>query len=459
MKLCVIGTGYVGLVSGTCFADLGHDVICVDTNAAKIEALRSGRIPIYEPGLETLVRANQEAGRLSFTTDVEEAAALGTRIFFITVGTPPNPLDGGANLDYVFGAVENIAAYFARNGGWATEQVTFVTKSTVPVGTNRTIEEIVGRHLPRKGFAIASNPEFLREGAALQDFMRPDRIVIGSSCERARAQLEEIYRPMIRSGVPIHVVSSVQTAELIKYAANAFLATKITFVNEVARLSEAAGADIAEVVAGIGADRRIGLDFLSPGPGYGGSCFPKDTQALVKTAIEFNSPLTVVEAVIAANQRHKVMMISKIRNALGGSLAGKRLAILGLAFKANTDDMRDSPSLVIMPGLVRLGAVVVGYDPIAFQNAQALMPDIVIERDLLKAVEGVDAAVILTDWPEFAALDLDELMARSRGKVVIDLRNVVPPERAAAFSGRYFSIGKPDPLDLRPIVELGREVA
>ena len=458
MKLCVIGTGYVGLVSGTCFADLGHDVVCVDTNAAKIDELRGGRIPIYEPGLEELVRANQEAGQLSFTTDVEEVVASGTRIFFITVGTPTNPLDGGANLDYVFAAVESIATYFARNGGWATEQVTFVTKSTVPVGTNRTIEEIVGRHLPSKGFAIASNPEFLREGAALQDFMRPDRIVIGSSCERARSLLKDVYRPMIRSGVPIHVVSSVQTAELIKYAANAFLATKITFINELARLSEAAGANIAEVVAGIGSDRRIGLDFLSPGPGYGGSCFPKDTQALVKTAIEFNSPLTVVEAVIAANHRHKVMMITKIRNALGGSLAGKRLAILGLAFKANTDDMRDSPALVIVPGLVRQGAAVVGYDPIACQNAKALMPDIRLESDLQKAVEGVDAAVILTDWPEFATVDLDELMARSRSKVVVDLRNVVPTEKAAAFSGRYFGIGKPDPIDLLPI-ELGREVA
>jgi UDPglucose 6-dehydrogenase len=458
MKLCVIGTGYVGLVSGTCLAELGHDVVCVDTNTAKIEELRAGRIPIYEPGLEELVKANQEVGRLSFTTEVEEVAASGTNIFFITVGTPADPLDGGANLEYVFAAVKSIATYFARAGRRTTEQVVFVTKSTVPVGTNRTIEEIVGRYLPSTAFAIASNPEFLREGAALQDFMRPDRIVIGSACERARALLEDVYRPLSRSGVPIHVVSSVQTAELIKYAANAFLATKITFINEVARLSEAAGADIAEVVAGIGSDRRVGLDFLSPGPGYGGSCFPKDTQALVKTAIEFNSPLTVVEAVIAANHRHKVMMITKIRNALGGSLAGKRLAILGLAFKANTDDMRESPALVIVPGLVRQGAIVVGHDPIAFQNAKALMPDIRIEREFHKAVEGVDAAVILTEWPEFATLDLDELMAHARGKLVIDLRNVVPKEKAAAFSGRYFGIGKPDPHDLRTI-EFHREVA
>ena len=458
MKLCVIGTGYVGLVSGTCLAEIGHDVVCVDTDAAKIEKLRGGHIPIYEPGLEALVKANQDLGRLSFTTDVEEVVASGTNIFFITVGTPADPLDGGANLEYVFAAVKSIATYFARTGRRTTEKVVFVTKSTVPVGTNRTIEEIVGCYLPSTGFAIASNPEFLREGAALQDFMKPDRIVIGSDCERARALLEEVYRPLSRSGVPIHVVSSVQTAELIKYAANAFLATKITFINEVARLSEAAGADIAEVVAGIGSDRRIGLDFLSPGPGYGGSCFPKDTQALVKTAIEFNSPLTVVEAVIAANHRHKMMMITKIRNALGGSLAGKRLAILGLAFKANTDDMRDSPALVIVPGLVRRGAIVVGYDPIAFQNAKALMPDIRIERELHKAVEGVDAAVIVTEWPEFATFDLDELMAHSRGKIVIDLRNVMPKEKVAAFSGRYFGIGKPDPLDLRA-AEFGREVA
>ena len=462
MKLCVIGTGYVGLVSGACFSALGHDVMCVDIHEHKIAELKAGRIPIFEPGLEALVTAGQAAGRLSFTTDIQDAIASGVNVFFITVGTPAAALDGGANLEYVFAAVANIAKHAALTRRQNSDQIVFVIKSTVPVGTNRTIEEIVGRYIASDGFAVASNPEFLREGAAINDFMKPDRIVIGSSCEKARATLEEVYRPMTGAGVPLHIVSSVQTAELVKYAANAFLATKISFINEIARLSEAAGANIDEVVAGVGSDRRIGLDFLSPGPGYGGSCFPKDTQALVKTAIEFNSPLTIVEAVIAANLRHKLMMIAKIRQAVGGVLVGKRLAILGLAFKANTDDMRDSPSLVIIPGLMRQGADIVGYDPIAFENARTLMPDVRIESKIETAVQDADAVVILTEWSEFRDLDLNLLVADCRGKTVIDLRNVVSKDRIAAFKGSYVGLGKPKvPADPNAPAELllGREVA
>ncbi|TCU06829.1 UDP-glucose dehydrogenase family protein [Rhizobium sullae] len=462
MKLCVIGTGYVGLVSGACFSELGHDVMCVDVHEQKIAELKAGRIPIFEPGLEDLVKSNQAAGRLTFTTEIQDAIADGINVFFITVGTPTAALDGGANLEYVFAAVANIAKHAALTRRQNPNQIVFVTKSTVPIGTNRTIEEIVGRYIPSDGFAIASNPEFLREGAAIKDFMRPDRIVIGSSCEKARATLDAVYYPMTSAGVPLHIVSSVQTAELVKYAANAFLATKISFINEIARLSEAAGANIDEVVAGVGSDRRIGLDFLSPGPGYGGSCFPKDTQALVKTAIEFNSPLTIVEAVIAANHRHKLMMIAKIREAIGGNLLDKRLSILGLAFKANTDDMRDSPALVIIPGLMRQGADIVGYDPIAFENARALMPDIRIESEIGAAVKDADGVVILTEWPEFRDLDLNFLVADCRGKTVIDLRNIVSKDRITDFKGSYFGLGKPkvspDPKTEMELL-LGREVA
>ncbi|MGF9567113.1 UDP-glucose/GDP-mannose dehydrogenase family protein [Neorhizobium sp. JUb45] len=444
MKICVIGTGYVGLVSGACFAEIGHHVTCVDIHEDKIAKLRDGQMPIYEPGLEDLVARNQDAGRLIFTTQIQDAIDADVSVFFICVGTPASALDGGANLDYVFAAVGDIARHAAIQRQSRPEQILFVTKSTVPVGTNSEIEQIVGRYIPSSGFAISSNPEFLREGAAIKDFMNPDRIVIGSSNAQARRTLEEIYRPIAEAGAAVHLVSSVQTAELVKYVANAFLATKISFINEVARLAEEAGADIDEVVAGVGADARIGRDFLTPGPGYGGSCFPKDTQALVKTAIEYNSPLTIVEAVIAANHRHKLMMISKIRKAIGGRLEGKRIAVLGLAFKANTDDMRDSPALVIVPGLVRLGAQVVGYDPIAGENAQLLMPDIRIEADVFKAAKDADAVVILTEWPEFRDLDLNELMENSRGKTVIDLRNVMSKQSVERFAGAYCGLGKPN---------------
>lgn len=459
MKVCIIGTGYVGLVSGACFAEIGHIVTCVDTDEIKVSNLAQGRIPIYEPGLNELVVRNRTEGRLSFTTRIDDAVLSGVRLFFIAVGTPTDPADGGAVLDQVYSAVESVAQAIAHHKPEQDGRFVFVTKSTVPVGTNRIIEQIVGRYIPEERFAVASNPEFLREGAAVHDFMNPDRIIIGSSCDEACAVLEDLYRPLIRNGFPMHVVSSVQTAELIKYAANAFLATKITFINEIARLSDATGASIDEVVHGVGSDSRIGHSFLYPGPGYGGSCFPKDTQALVKTAIEFNSPLGVVEAVIAANQRHKLLMVRKIRKTLGGSLSGRRIAVLGLAFKANTDDMRDSPALVIVPGLTRAGATVVAYDPVAGTNAQKVLPEIEIVDDLMVAVEGADAIVILTEWPEFAQFDLNELTYRCRDKVVIDLRNIVAEESRRGFRGRYVGLGRSETVPMEFPEDNQRQIA
>jgi len=446
LEVCIIGTGYVGLVTGACFAELGHRVLCVDVDAAKIAGLKAGRAPIYEPGLDALIAGNVAAGRLAFSTDAAEAVARGARVFFLAVGTPADA-DGGANLEYVHRAAEDLGralaerrpAHAARAGDGF---IVIVTKSTVPVGTNRALEAVLARHLPPARFAIASNPEFLREGAAIADFMKPDRIVVGAASEPARELLEDLYRPLTRQGVPMIVVSSVETAELVKYAANAFLAMKITFINELARLCEAAGAEIEEVAMGIGADRRIGHDFMKPGPGYGGSCFPKDLAALVKAAAEFDSRLSIAEAVVAANDRHKGLMVEKVKTALGGSLKDKRIAVLGLAFKANTDDMRDAPALVVIPGLQAEGAHVAAYDPIAGRAARPLLPGVEILDSAEAAVRGADAAVIMTEWPEFAALDLDALMAGAARRHIIDLRNVLTPEQVAGFSGVYEGLGR-----------------
>lgn len=444
-NICIIGTGYVGLVSGTCFAELGHNVICVDVDSDKIATLRRGKASIYEPGLDEMIARNTEAGRLSFTTSIDDAVAAGTRIFFIAVGTPTDPRDGGADVSYVFAAAGGVAQAVARARktvpAKADDFVVIITKSTVPIGTNNALEAAIAEHLEPGSFAIASNPEFLREGSAIEDFLGPDRIVVGSRSQRAQEMMGEMYQPLTRRGIPMLVVSSVETAELVKYAANAFLAMKITFVNEIARLCEAVGGEIEEVAAGIGMDTRISPHFLKPGPGYGGSCFPKDTQALVKTAIEYQSPLSLVEAVIAANYRHKLTMIAKIRDAMGGSLAGKRIAVLGVAFKANTDDMRDAPALIVVPGLVREGATIVAYDPVAEQTARKLLPQAEFARSVEEAVSGASAVVLLTEWPEFATLD-PTMLERAGLPVLVDLRNVLEPAAAMAYPGTYEGIGR-----------------
>ncbi len=405
----VIGTGYVGLVTGACLSELGHHVVCVDTDATKISRLKRGEIPIYEPGLSKLVTANAGRGLLTFTTAIDEAIGDGIDVLFVAVGTPTDGNGGGADLGYVFAAAEQAARAIAANGRRAaagkdparrrqdTGFTVIVTKSTVPVGTSRKIADIVGQHLPGERFAVASNPEFLREGNAIGDFMEPDRIVVGSHSERARKLLEELYMPLTRKGRPLVVTSTVETAELIKYAANAFLATKVTFINELSRLCEVAGADVQELALGVGLDNRIGPKFFTAGPGFGGSCFPKDLRALVKTANDFGSPVEIVETVIRANERHKQLMVAKIRTALGGNLAGMRIGVLGLAFKADTDDMRDAPALTILPQLIAEGAEVRAFDPAASAQARALLPDLELADSVEAAVRHADAALVLTE--------------------------------------------------------------
>src|SRR5688572_3668187 len=397
LRVGVIGTGYVGLVTGACLAELGHDVVCVDTDALKIARLRAGEIPIYEPGLDKLVAENVERGQLRFTTAIDEAVAGGVDVLFIAVGTPSDG-NGAADLGFVFAAVEQAARAIA--GEQAPEHVftVLVTKSTVPVGTSRKVAALAGAYLSAERFAVASNPEFLREGNAIADFMEPDRIVVGSHSERARKLLEELYMPLTRKGRPLVVTSSVETAELVKYAANAFLATKVTFINEIARLCELAGADIKELALGVGLDNRIGPKFFAAGPGFGGSCFPKDLRALVKTARDFGSPVEIVETVIRANDFHKQLMVRKIRSALGGSLQDRRIGILGLAFKADTDDMRDAPALTIVPQLLAEGAEVTAYDPAAAIQARELLPDLRLAGTVAEAARGADAVLVLTEW-------------------------------------------------------------
>ena len=442
LSVGVIGTGYVGLVTGACLSELGHNVVCVDTDVAKISRLRDGEIPIYEPGLEELVATNASRGLLSFTTDINEAVAHGIDVLFVAVGTPTDGNGGGANLGYVYAAVEQAARALARAKARADQFTVFVTKSTVPVGTSRKVAAIVGEHFPADRFAVASNPEFLREGNAIEDFMEPDRIVVGSHSERARKILEKLYMPLTRKGRPLVVTSTVETAELIKYAANAFLATKVTFINELSRLCELAGADIHELALGVGLDNRIGSKFFTAGPGFGGSCFPKDLRALVKTANDFGSPVEIVETVIRANERHKQMMVRKIRTALGGSVAGKRIGILGLAFKANTDDMRDAPALTIVPQLMAEGAEVKAYDPAAFSQARQVLPDLALASDVESAVAGTDAVVILTEWSEFRAIPWRKLAPTMRRPLIVDLRNIYDPQDVVRQGLEYVPLGR-----------------
>jgi UDPglucose 6-dehydrogenase len=429
----MIGTGYVGLVTGTCLAEIGHEVICIDVNEKKIERLKLGEVPIYEPGMKELLAANIESGRLSFSPDITDGVAMGCTFYFIAVGTPPRAEDGGADLSFVFKAAEDLARAISQRNDDKSDYAVFVTKSTVPVGTSRDVARIVGKYLAPERFAVASNPEFLREGCAVEDFMAPDRIIAGSSSERARLLLEELYRPLTR-----------QTAELIKYAANAFLATKITFINELGRLCEKLGADVEELALGIGLDKRIGDKFLKTGPGYGGSCFPKDTLALIKTANDFHSPVELVETVVRVNNRHKHFMFNKIRDALGGSVADKTIAVLGLAFKANTDDVRDSPALTIVPVLQRDGAIVRVYDPIAMKNAVPVLGNgsLHYAKNIEDAVTGADAVIILTEWKEFTQINWKTLREKMKRPLIIDLRNIYTLPQAQAMNMDYISLGR-----------------
>jgi len=434
MRIAIIGTGYVGLVSGACFSEFGVSVSCVDQDADKIACLQRGEVPIYEPGLAALVAGNMAAGRLSFTTDLATAMA-GVDAVFIAVGTPSRRGDGHADLSYVFAAASAI-------GRALSGPAVVVTKSTVPVGTGYQVAEILRGTRPKGGFEVAANPEFLREGSAIADFMRPDRVVIGADSEQARAVLRQLYRPLYLIETPM-LFTDVATAELIKYAANAFLATKITFINEIADLCETLGADVQDVARGIGLDGRIGRKFLHAGPGFGGSCFPKDCRALVRTASEAGAGLAIVETVLRVNEARKRRMAEKIAAACGGSLAGKSLAVLGLTFKPNTDDMRDAPSLEILPRLIAEGARIRGFDPEGMDEAKKLMPELVYCRDAYQAMEGADALILLTEWNEFRALDLGRVKALLASPLVIDLRNIYQPQEMAAAGLSYLSIGRP----------------
>jgi UDPglucose 6-dehydrogenase len=434
MRIAMIGSGYVGLVSGACFADFGHVVVCVDRDESRIEALKRGESPIFEPGLPELVETNARQKRLSFTTDLATAVGEADAVF-IAVGTPSRRGDGHADLSYVYGAAREIAA--ALKG-----YTVVVTKSTVPVGTGDEVERIVRETRPDAEFSVVSNPEFLREGAAIGDFKRPDRIVVGAEDARAREVMEEIYRPLYLNQPPI-LFTSRRTSELTKYAANAFLATKITFINEIADLCEKVGANVQDVARGIGLDNRIGSKFLHAGPGYGGSCFPKDTLALVRTAQEAGAPVRIVETVAAANETRKRRMADKVLDACGGSVTGKTVALLGLAFKPNTDDMRDAPSLVIASALQSLGARVRAFDPESMSQARPLLPGVDFCEDAYACVEGAHALVIVTEWDAFRALDLDRVRDALAEPVVVDLRNIYRPADMRRRGFRYVSVGRP----------------
>ncbi|HVF37122.1 MAG TPA: UDP-glucose/GDP-mannose dehydrogenase family protein [Sphingomicrobium sp.] len=433
MQIAMIGTGYVGLVSGTCLADFGHHVTCVDKDEAKVAGLLAGRMPIWEPGLEALVRANVTRGRLEFTTDLA-AAVDGAEAVFIAVGTPSRRGDGHADLTYVFAAIEELAGLLKR-------PVVVVTKSTVPVGTGDRIAELLAEKGAPKGTLVASNPEFLREGAAISDFKHPDRILVGAEDERARAVLAEIYRPLFLNRAPM-LFTSRRTAELTKYAANAFLAMKISFINEMADLCEAVDADVQDLARGIGLDNRIGAKFLHAGPGYGGSCFPKDTLALLRTAEEAGVEQRIVSTVVGVNDRRKEAMAVRVSDALGGSLTGKRVGILGLTFKPNTDDMRDAPSIPLIEGLLAGGAEVVAFDPVGREAAEPLLPGASFADTAEAVADGADAVVIVTEWDEFRALDLKALAGRMRGRLLIDLRNIYDRADAEAAGLAYQGIGR-----------------
>lgn len=429
----MIGAGYVGLVSGACFADFGHYVVCVDNDVAKIAALKQCQIPIYEPDLEQLVREGMAAGRLKFETDPDNVTNADA--IFIAVGTPSRRGDGHADLSYVYAAAKQIAPYLK-------DFTVIITKSTVPVGTGDELEQIVREVNPEADFAVASNPEFLREGAAIRDFKLPDRIIVGTEDERARKVLSDVYRPLYLNQAPI-MYTTRRTAELIKYAANAFLATKITFINEMADLAEQVGANVQEVARGIGADNRIGSKFLNAGAGFGGSCFPKDTRALVKTALDHGVQLRVVEATIMANDNRKRAMARKVASALGGDVRGKTIAVLGLTFKSDTDDMREAPSIPLINGLLDFGANVKAHDPVGMEQAKQELTGIEYCDDPYSCAKGADALVIVTEWRQFRALDLERIMAGMTTPVVIDLRNIYRPEDMKALGFRYDSVGRP----------------
>ena len=431
----MIGTGYVGLVSGACFADFGHQVTCVDKDAGKIAALLRGEMPIFEPGLDELVASNVKAKRLSFTTDLTKPVAEADAVF-IAVGTPSRRGDGHADLSYVHAAAREIAE--ALSGFTVV-----VTKSTVPVGTGDEVERLIREVNPKADYVVASNPEFLREGAAIRDFKFPDRIVVGTSDERGRKVLSDIYRPLSLNQAPL-MFTARRTAELIKYAANAFLATKITFINEIADLSEKVGADVQEVARGIGLDNRIGGKFLHAGPGYGGSCFPKDTLALIKTGHDYEAPLRIVETVASVNEIRKRAMARKVVAALGASLRGKTVGVLGLTFKPNTDDMRDAPSIPLITALHDLGAKVRAYDPIGMEQAKKVLPELTYCEDEYECAKGADALVIVTEWEQFRALDLDRLKEVMAEKpAIVDLRNIYLPEEMRQRGFVYESVGRP----------------
>ncbi len=433
MKIAMIGSGYVGLVSGACFADFGHDVVCVDKDQSKIDLLNQNVMPIYEPGLEALVKSNVGAGRLSFSTDLK-ASLKECQAVFIAVGTPSRRGDGHADLSYVYAATEEIADAIE-------EGTVVVTKSTVPVGTGDEVERIIAAKRPNSKYAVVSNPEFLREGAAIGDFKRPDRIVVGTDVDWAKDVMRAIYRPLFLNESPI-LFTARNSAEVIKYAANAFLATKITFINEMADLCEKVGANVQDVSRGIGLDNRIGSKFLHAGPGYGGSCFPKDTLALLKTAQDNDVPMRIVEAVAQANDLRKRAMGRKIVQALGGDARGKKVAILGLTFKPNTDDMRDSPSIAIVQTLVDAGADVTAYDPEGMHEAASLLPEVTMTHDAYSAAMDADVVAIVTEWDAFRALDLKRLKANMKGNALVDLRNIYRPEEATAAGFVYQSIGR-----------------
>ncbi len=434
MKIAMIGTGYVGLVSGVCFSDFGHEVVCVDKNPEKIARLERGEVPIYEPGLDELMARNVEAGRLSFTRDLAHAVA-GAEAVFIAVGTPTRRGDGHADLTYVMAAAEEIARV-------ASDYVVIVTKSTVPVGTNRQVGQVVRAANPELDFDVASNPEFLREGAAIDDFMRPDRVVVGVQSDRAAKVMSEIYRPLYLRDFPI-LTTDLESAEMIKYAANAFLAAKITFINEIAGLCERVGADVKQVAHGMGLDNRIGNKFLHAGPGYGGSCFPKDTRALARIGQEHAMPMQITETVIKVNEEVKRRMIEKLLDLCGGSFNNKTVAVLGVTFKPNTDDMRDAPALTIVPSLVGGGARVRVTDPQGRREGEALLPGVSWVEDAYEAAQEADLLVILTEWNEFRALDLKRLARQMAAPRMADLRNVYAPQdvRDAGFEA-YEGVGR-----------------
>ncbi|GEN99624.1 UDP-glucose 6-dehydrogenase [Novosphingobium sediminis] len=437
MKIAMVGSGYVGLVSGACFADFGHDVVCIDKDASKIERLQVGIMPIYEPGLAELVATNVRSGRMSFSTDLA-ASIAGAQAIFIAVGTPSRRGDGHADLSYVYAVAHEIADNL-------TSPAVIVTKSTVPVGTGDEVERIIRERAPNVQFAVVSNPEFLREGAAIGDFKRPDRIVLGAEGEWERGVMSEVYRPLFLNKAPL-LFTGRRSSELIKYAANAFLATKITFINEMADLCEKVGANVQDVARGIGLDNRIGSKFLHAGPGYGGSCFPKDTLALLKTAEDYASPVRIVEAVVRVNDSRKRAMGRKVIDAIAeagvGDGRGQRIALLGLTFKPNTDDMRDAPSIAIVQALLDSGAQIVAYDPEGMEAAAPLMPEVTMAKNAYEAVTGADAVVLVTEWDAFRGIDLERVGRLVNNRVLVDLRNVYNPDEVRAAGWHYSSVGR-----------------